>query len=542
MKKRFNLFGLLMAVLGACLGIFDCSALMAGAPVVTDGAENAGEHVLDAPLDTVTTDEFSPELLEKAIDERVTKILPEDHIMDIIARTNGRSVSIQSLIYKYYSVDTLPNNAQVSVAITGQTAASGSTALLKLDNLDNFVVEDTIYVPAISGYLADGNVDPKRKLVLYVSAKDATGLTVQAVNGIVRTAGGRAVPNIAQGIKVYRMAKAAQEGAMRSSSYSVLPTPEENQCQIFQTEVSMTTIMAMHKKEVDWSFTDIEEMGMAKMLREMEASFRWGVKGDIYNANTGGTVHLTEGIINQIENSIEYDEANMTNNALLDICKQVFVGNNGAKKRIWLAGSDLINYIAKIPSVQKQIDSKESKIVWGLEWNEIRSNFGTLLLIHDTSLNEYGWADKGIIIDPNYLVKAYWKKLQKRALDTISSGQFDGKVTQLEEISCMVLKNKPCHFVTEPASATTITITTDNNLTFDNTASSQTRTVAVTNGMEWSVASNKAWCTVVKSGNSYTATVTANGAAGDVQRTATITITVTGTTVTAEVAVTQAGW
>ena len=224
--------------------------------------------MLDAPLDTVTTDGFSPELLEKAIDE-VTKILPEDHIMDIIARTNGRSVSIQSLIYKYYSVH-IANNAQVSVAITGQTVASGSTALLKLDNLDNFVVEDTIYVPAISGYLADGNVDPKRKLVLYVSAKDATGLTVQAVNGIVRTAGGRAVPNIPQGVKVYRMAKAAQEGAMRSSSYSVLPTPEENQCQIFQTEVSMTTIMAMHKKEVDWSFTDIEEMGMAKMLREME--------------------------------------------------------------------------------------------------------------------------------------------------------------------------------------------------------------------------------------------------------------------------------
>ena len=31
-----------MAVLGACLGIFDCSALMVMPPVVTDGAENAG--------------------------------------------------------------------------------------------------------------------------------------------------------------------------------------------------------------------------------------------------------------------------------------------------------------------------------------------------------------------------------------------------------------------------------------------------------------------------------------------------------------------
>lgn len=447
--KNINWAGLMLFALGLLVGVADVSALAAvAAPVISDGLADAGKHVQDAAVDTPITNEQSPELLDKAIDERVVKILPEDHIFDIIARTNGRSVHINSLVYRYYSVDTLPNSAKVTTALSSQT---GLTSTLVVDNPDHFAVKDTILVPSVDGYDATGDTPtPNKKLMLYVCGRDSSGLTVQAVNGKKRSAGGKSVPDIAVGAVLYRMSKAGTEGDMRSPSYSVLPSPTDNTCQIFQTEVSMTTIMEMSKKEVDWSFTDVEEMAMGKMLREMEASFRWSAGGTLVDANTQGTVNFTEGVINQIENNIEYDPSNLTNDELVNINKQVFVGNNGAKRRILLAGSEFITNVSKIPSVQKQIDSREVTVVWGLRWDEIRTNFGTLLMKYDTTLDEYGWADKAVVIDPNYLCKAYFKKLARKAIDTITSGQFDGKVTQLEEISCMVLKNKPCHFIISP--------------------------------------------------------------------------------------------
>lgn len=447
--KSINWGGLLLFVLGILFGFADASALAAAAaPVVSDGLADAGRHVQDTAVDTPITNAESPELLDKAIDERVVRILPEDHIFDIIARTNGRSVNINSLTYRYYSVDTLPNSAKVTTALAEGTSA---TSKLVVDNPDHFAVKDTILVPSVNGFDRTGTTEtPNKKLMLYVCGRDSSGLTVQAVNG-KKSGSYFVVPAIAKDAIIYRMAKAATEGEMRSSSYSVLPTPEDNLCQIFQTEVSMSTIMQMHKKEVDWTFTDVEEMAIGKMLREMEASFRWGAGGTLVDANTQGTVNFTEGIINQIENVIQYDSANLGNDTLIELSKGVFVGNNGSKQRILLAGSGFVANVSKIPSVQKQIDSREVTVVWGLRWDEIRTNFGTLLMKYDTTLDEYGWADKAIVIDPNYLCKAYFKKLSRRAIDTIASGQFDGKVTQLEEISCMVIKNKPCHFIIEPA-------------------------------------------------------------------------------------------
>lgn len=446
-KLNSKWMGFLMMALGLILGVVDCSAFVAATGI--DGKEGVGKFSDEAQT-TDDANEQAEEFLKKALDERVTKILPEDHIFDVIARVGGHTVGIDSLIYEYYSVDTLPNVATLTNAVSSQT---GKSSTITVSDSDLFELEDTIYVPSVAAYDALGNAKTYEKLVLYVADKPGNNqLKVQAINGYPQAQGYRSVPNISANASLYRMARADREGNMRSATYSVLPTKEHNQCQIFSAEISWTTIMKMSRKEVNWQFSDVEEMQMNKMLREMEASFRWGAMGDLVpeNNNLKGIVHTTQGIFNQIDRRVTYNASTPTNDMLIDMCKQIFVGNNGSKRRVLLAGADLIATLSKIASVQKQIDSKETKIVWGLEWSEIRTNFGTLYLSHDTTLDENGWAAKGAVIDPAYLWKAEFKKLNREALDTIKAGTFDGDVVRLQEISCMVLKNKSAHFIVEP--------------------------------------------------------------------------------------------
>jgi hypothetical protein len=88
-----------------------------------------------------------------------------------------------------------------------------------------------------------------------------------------------------------------------------------------------------------------------------------------------------------------------------------------------------------------------------------------------------------------------------------------------------------------------ITITTADSIEFAKTAGTKTRTVAVTGGLEWTVAKDSeedSWLTVTKTGDKVTVAVTANNGEAAPERTGTFTIAVSGSDVTKQVTVTQA--
>lgn len=443
MKKFLKVLSLALPIVLAMLGVAEASAMTATA-VITDGSAGVGKHVTGEALDTVVTEEASPELLQAEIDKVVVKIKPSEHVMDIVARLNGRKVPVESMKYDYYSVDDLPNDSTITVAVASETAQSTT---ITVADASRFQIKSTIKVPSVFGYNMEGTVlSTSRPLMLYVTSRTGSTLTVQAVNGAVHASGGRICPDIAADAEIYRMATADYEGNMRNEDYSALPTPDSNFCQIFAAEIAMSTIQAMTNKEVKWDFSDLDEMATEKMLREMEASYRWGSKSKFINLENNKTVYTTEGIVNQMDQFFTLPAA-PTNNDLIDLAKKVFTGNNGSDKRIWLMGSDVNAALSKIPSVQKQIDSKETTLVWGIEFSEIRTNFGTLMCYYDQTMDENGKSDSSIIIDPNFLTKGVFREMASKAIETKLSGQFDGDVQRMEEISCLCLRNKPAHSI-----------------------------------------------------------------------------------------------
>jgi len=445
-KQKFNFLGIILMLVCALFGILDGSSMgvmTADATVATGG--QAGVIVTGAPLLTDVTRKESPDLILDTVDQRITKMRPSATPLDQILR-HATSKTTKTMEFGYYSVDIRGVKATTTAAYTAVTTVDG--AELTVDNPGLFAVTDTLYVPSKTGFTESYVGAPTTALILYVRAVGATSITVQAVNGAELTSGndGMYVPSLASGTVMYRLGRAAAEGDVRTSPYSALPTKQKNYCQIFKCEIAESSIQAMSSKEIPWSPNDIEEQAVYEWRMGMEASFLFGAKRKVYDSLKKAWVYSTGGVVNSISKHIDV-AATITDAVLVDVTKQIFVGNSGSRRRILFAGSGLVAKLSNVGTVQKQLEAGNTVVVWGIEWKEIRTNFGTLLLLQHDLLDMYGWENKGIVLDPSCLDKWTFAGLERLEVDTKKSGTFDGNVAVITEIAGAALKYPSVHAV-----------------------------------------------------------------------------------------------
>lgn len=455
MKKfnfSFNLFGIVLMLICALVGIADGSAMgiySADAAVVTPDS-GVGKVVTREGLTEETMRKEVPDLILDTVDQRITKMRPSATPLDQIMR-HATAKQAGTMRFEYYSIDIRPVSATVTTkhdAVTTQDYAD-----LVVDNGKMFDVTDTIYVPSITGFTEAGAASTKA-LVLYVVAVTGNTLKVQAANGGAGTAanaGAMYVPEIAASTKIYRMARAAAEGEVQTSPYSAMPTKVGNYCQIFKCQVGMTTIAAMSDTEVPWTPSEIEEQALYEFRMAMEASYLFGVKSYFYDSLKKKYVYTTEGVVNLIGKEIEYP-ATMTNADVVDIHKDIFTGNSGSRRRIMLAGSGFVASWSKIGTVEKQLEAGNTVLAWGIEWKSVRSNFGETLLLQHDLLDMYGFEDKAIVIDPQYLDKWVFRAMKRDVLDLLKAGTYDGSMAVLTEMSGPALRYPGVHAILVPAS------------------------------------------------------------------------------------------
>ena len=73
--------------------------------------------------------------------------------------------------------------------------------------------------------------------------------------------------------------------------------------------------------------------------------------------------------------------------------------------------------------------------------------------VHDESLDEMGFADKGLIFDANYLRKISVYELKTKDLDLRKAGTKDVDARTISEISGLVLQNPDAHVKVVPIAA-----------------------------------------------------------------------------------------
>ncbi|MDE7024633.1 MAG: DUF5309 domain-containing protein [Paramuribaculum sp.] len=420
---------------------------MTNEPKIVNGA-NGGSHVSDGPLTTTAIREASPDLLLSEIDQRVVKVRPMATPVDQISRMVGARKA-KSMVVEYYSVDSKAVVARSkNIVQSDDNDIDGMTTyLLKTDNDSIFSATETILAPTVSGQDANGN--DTGKLLMYVLDKTDAGLKVVMVNASGNTAA--TINSLNAGKRLVRMGRAAAELDVQTPQFEALPKKASNYCQIFKAQIEQSTYAKLSAKEVGWGFSDQEEVAIMDMRMGMEKNFLFGSKARITDPRKMDEVLFTQGIWEQAGSEEELDVANLTMEDLVRVMRTAFTGDaSGSNKKVFIGGSALIEAINNL-EYTRVVGASQTTTRWGIDFQEIRSKFGTLYVVHAEIFDQCGLEDCGMIIDPEYMTKYVHVPFKVEHLDLKKSGVRNVDALVVTEASCLVLRHPKAHVRIVPA-------------------------------------------------------------------------------------------
>ncbi len=438
---------LILLALAATVALIYCGGqgdvVMATAVIV--GGTAGGSHIVDGPVTTQLSKEASPTLLRNEIDQRIVKIRPMATPLDQISRWGGCRQS-GSMVVDYYSVDTKETHAKLDDDFIPNSSKAEGGYYIETINTDAdkiFEPSETLLIPSCKGYADDGT--EQGLLVVYVVSRDDSGLRVMAVNGKKDASGVRAMPEIEMGAEIVRMGRAATELDVQTAQFSAMPKKDTNFCQIFKAQVEQSTFQKIADKEVGWSFSDQEEVAIIDMRLGMEKNFLFGQKRRFVDPDKGEEVMLTGGIWNQTPRAFEYSPSDaFSNETMVKITRVAFTENAGSARKILIGGSDLIEKINNL-EYNRVVSAGETVTKWGIDFNEVRTKFGLLYVLHSEIFDQCGHSGDGMIIDPEYIQKYCHVPFRAEKLDLKKSGIRNTDAVVLTEASCLVLRYPNAH-------------------------------------------------------------------------------------------------
>ncbi len=387
-----------------------------------------GKHISGKPLTTELAEMASPDLLRNAIDRAVTKIRPMATPLDQISRL-GHVRLADALEVDYYSADI--RNDSCSVTSWGEPRVDAnddsgmSTVEVTVDDASIFEPSETVM------YIDDAGAAQ----TAYIQSKSDNRLTLL----------GRFTDAAASySRKLVRMGRAATQLDVQSPQFSVLPRKSTNYCQIFKMQIEQSIVMKLSHKEIGWDFTDQQEAAVYDMRLGMEKQFLFGRKMKVYDSVKGEKVTLTEGVWHQAGKEISLPIDGIDSNALVDMMRESFAGNAGSRKKVLIAGSDLIAALNKV-EYTKMISALDQESIWGIDFNIIQSKFGRLYVVYSEVFDSMGHSRDGMIIDPEYIQKHQFIPFRADRLDLRGSGQRNTEAMVLTEASCLTLRYPNAH-------------------------------------------------------------------------------------------------
>ena len=451
------MFAIVALIFGAGNGVFMANAAdLPDAGITDSGAGDDNANGISTESQGRT--DADPEFYTKEIDKRITKIRPMATPIDQISRYATAQKS-GSFDVKYYSVGTRPITCKTSGEITAQS--SGQSIELKVDDPLMFTLDDTIRVVGVKGkYDEKGKAyDPSDEntpdLVLCVCGRtqDTNMPVVYAVNGLLDSNNVPIwVPAIPSGTTLARMGKACGELDVQTGRFNNTPTPEIQYCQNFMIQIEQSTFDKIASKEIDWTFSDIEEDGIYDMRLSQENTYLFGVKNCINHVSKNGTkTWFTGGIWYMAGKDIEvgtWDStkkcAVITDDDLVDISKDLFVGTGiGNRRKIVFCGSDLLSALSKVKSEKFRL--KESVENWNLKFKSWETDFGEILTIHHELFDLNGMSDCGFALDPEYLSKMTHVSWSRNVLDLKKAGVRNTDAVVIQEVACLYLRYAKAH-------------------------------------------------------------------------------------------------
>lgn len=442
--KDSGVFVMLLMLLCAVMGVADGSAMTAD---VVTGESGVTVQGADGEVNTrAGAEEITDALMAKTIEKEVVKIKPHLFAASTVASANTKRVkNINNPEYEYQSIETLPTKTVVKTAYTGSGAVQD---VIDFEDNKLIAINGTIAFPSIPGYKEDGETLDGQFLVLNVVDKDSSGKPIVVpLNGVKSGSAKNTIPTLAVGAEAIRGARTGTEKQIRTDMFSAVPTPTVQYLQKYLMETEESTYFTRADKEVNWGKTEITDMALFEHKLTQNTDFWIGtkakkkIKNKFYDKKDDMS-WFSKGIWWQAGKDFSFG-GSITTDDLVSLMKKAFVGNASSATKILFAGSDLIEALQKV-QYNQVIYPGTRKQAMGLEFSTIISNYGTLLIYHDQSLNDIGFEENGLIVDTDYFEKVTmgWRQID---LNHVELGISDSKGQVFVETCALVLKNSKAH-------------------------------------------------------------------------------------------------
>lgn len=444
MKKHFKIFLTVLGALFTIALVVDATGVVPDTGLFADiidffipvsglilgpaGVAGPGEmHEGGAQLGN---DPEEKEYLDDDLNKAIIKVRPSEVALDTLTRSIGNTRTCNSWECGGWEIGT----RDVIDTVNTDVAAAAPEVSMIVDKKKMWLPSDMILVDGVAG--KDGG-----PLGLYVVSRgNGNAINVVALNS---TDGN--VPALTKGTTLLRLSTGYSEKAAQASPYNISPTTRKNFCQIHMSQVEETVIHGLQKKKVDLDISTYKEQTIWDMKFGMERQNFFGVKDITQNAD-GENVYSSEGVWWQCPNIFTFaKDKNWTNTDYVRMCRQIFDGNNGSDTRFLFAGPGLLERLSFVDAYTKQFGSKQTEVVHGVKVRRIVSDFGELLIRPVSSLFLGSFADCGLVLDMNYVVKYVREPLHSKELSLDESGQRRVKAVRLLEDYGLFLENLPTH-------------------------------------------------------------------------------------------------
>lgn len=479
MKFKFNWFSILLMLICAATGVVVGESGVLGADGVqgnnvASGVNSRGEHLFGSPMSLSAMRSLSPDLIENEYDREIVMQFDSAVPIDTILR-HVKSDAIRSMTYGYFAVDTRRVSDYVNT--TDANTAGGTQKTVGVANPDMFELNDQIMFGGVLttpganivgqkttggvwGYVGDGAAARLVQGVPFTAVvvgktNDATPkLICEPINGEPNPANPDtslwlAVP---ENTVVYRISPLYQEAEDDPTTINSLPTPKEQNMQIFMNECSETLISQMHAKNANFGEAELRRIALYQTRKEIEAAVLFSVKRSfVQQKSVNGkkrTIYTTHGIKNQLIDAgrvWSVQESNFTEKTLVDMMDFIYTGNSGSPDRYMFAGNKFINTLSKIEDKDKR-RSQEQEKVFGYTWSKIKNNFGTLYLYPHPLFREFGEQYNAIVLDMEYVSKRVFLSFsEQEALAEKNGYKLAGARRKFMEICSVILKYPEAH-------------------------------------------------------------------------------------------------
>ncbi len=442
--KHYTFITYLFQSLGFLLMIMSLAFPEAAELLGLSGITMAAVPVAGGTQSVGAIDTQDPEYLQEDISKIITRIEPNDYPFDTLTRFLGnerpaRNMRIQFEEFEYHKRDGVITAAE---AVGGE---DHKKVLTLQGNIEQFGMEETIMIPEIE-IEVDGKL---QELVLKVIDRDASAkkLTVQTL--AQDSEGFLDMPTITpgDGLPVYRLAPNVSEMTAQVNPKAMIPTREWNYAQILMATISQSKLMKkMRAKSEFKTFTENQRQSLKDFRSSCEYATKFGVRSTGFDSD-GEQWWSMNGFTRYLDQTINYTKGNMSEAGFIDWTRTLFANRNGSKQRHLIADSYLVADILKVPSVQKQMDATKVDVVRGIRCSRIESNFGTLLITHDNSLDELNYRHYGLVVDPKNLRRRVVEEMEIKTLEVDKPGLKRAEMKRILETFSIEVRHAETHAI-----------------------------------------------------------------------------------------------